>query len=522
MKKIFLFLLIAIAGSGCEKFLDKTPSEGGLVGFTEAGQFDALLNEIRLTRNRFEWNHAIMASDDCHYHPDFQTANPGTYQQREAFNIWNENELKGITGTSNGFVGTFTYMYTLNYITDKIDKPEINGSVLVKKRVKAEAMFWRAHYYFNLLVQYAMHPALNNGQFPGLGYKDNTSTAPEAYNDRKTTKYTLDKILEDLINAETLLTDVGNSDFKIREPWRATLVTVQSLLARVHLYAGNYDKAFQNAKKAYTAYNFLYDMNNATLFTMVNRGTAQTEVVNGVTISVFNQSPSISTNAAITDNTESNSLYWYKEAYYRSVCQLAALNKMPPSQDLYALYDANDIRKKVYYDNNMNINTTSLFKPSRKDELVSKSYMKHSTSTTGSGYLLGVTVPEVMLIMAECRARGFGAGDDATTILRALRKTRFPTGYVDNIGGTLKEVKDERRRELSFTMRWYDLKRYNALDNDNISIKKLARRDVYSLSSDFVTWVMEPNALASALPIPQVEVDLLGWKQNEYGGVRIQ
>jgi hypothetical protein len=522
MKKLFIYIITAITLTSCEKFLDKTPSEGGIESFSDASQFDALLNEIRITRNRYEWNHAILASDDLHFHPDFQTANPSGYQQREAFNIWNEAELRNQTGPTNGFIGPFTYMYTFNYITDRIDGPSIGGSDLLKKQVKAEAMFFRALYYFCMAVQYTMHPALNNGEYPGLGYKNTISTTPETYNDRKTVKYTFDKILEDLKASEAMLLEVGKTDFNIRQPWRPTVVTVQSLRARVELYMGNYQTAFQYAKKAYDAYNFLYDMNNTTLFTMVNRGTVQTETVNGVTYSVFPQSPAILTNAGNTVDPESNSFYYYKEAYFRFTCQLAAANKLPPSQDLYNLYDTADLRKKIWYDNNMNINTASLFKPSRKDQLVSKSYMKHATSITGSGYLLAVTVPEIMLILAECRARGAGDGENASVILKQLRKTRFPATYADKIGGTLKDVKDERRRELSFTMRWYDLKRYNALDNDNIVIRKLGRRDVYQLSSDLVTWVLQPNAPAYALPIPQVEVDLLGWKQNEYGGVSAQ
>jgi hypothetical protein len=522
MKKTILYLLFVLALTGCEKFLEKTPSEGGIESFNDASQFDALLNEIRITRNRYEWNHAILGSDDLHFHPDFQTANPSAYQQREALNIWNEDEMKGITGTANGFMGPFTYMYTFNYITDRIDDPSIGGSQLLKKQVKAEAMFFRALYYFTMSVQFCMHPGLNNGEYPGLGYKNTISTAPETYNDRKTIKYTLGKVIEDLKEAESMLVEVGRTDFNIRQPWRVTAVSVQALRARVELYNGNYAIAFAYAKKAYDAYSFLYDMKNTTLFTMVNRGTLQTETVNGVTYSCFAQSPAIVTNASNTSDPESNSQYYYKEAYFRFTSQLSALNKMPPSQDLYNMYDTSDLRKKIWYDNNMNINSSSLFKASRKDQLVSKSYMKHATGQTGSGYLLGVTVPEIMLILAECRARGAGDGQDASVILKELRKTRFPSNYADKIGGSLKEVKDERRRELAFTMRWYDVKRYNALDNDNVIIKKLGRRDVYQLSSDLVTWVLAPNAPAYALPIPQVEVDLLGWKQNEYGGVSAQ
>ena len=522
MKKIMFMLPILLLSFGCEEFLDKTPQEGGMIGFNNVSQFEAMLQEIRITRNRYEWSHAILGSDDCFYHPDFYTANPGTYQLREAYNVWNETELKILQGSTNGFQSPWTYMYTFNYITDKIDDPSIEGSPLLKKQVKAEAMFFRALYYFNMVVQYCMHPALNKGEYPGLAYKNSISTDPSTYKDRKTVKFTMDGILDDLYSAEKMLAEVGKSDFNIKQPWRVTVPTVQSLLARVELYNGNYQKAFEYAKKTYTVYSFLYDLNNTALFKMENRGTLQTETVNGVTYSCYSQSPTIATNSSNTSDTESNSNYFYKEAYFRATCQLAALNKMPPSQELYNLYAANDLRKSIYYDNNMNISTSSLFKPSRKDELVSKAYMKNGTSTTGSGYILGVTVPEIMLIMAECRARGAGDGENAGVILKELRKKRFPTGFTDTIGGTLKEVKEERRRELAFVMRWYDLKRYNALDNDNITVSKLARKDVYQLNSELVTWKLAPNAPAYAMPIPQIEVDMLGWKQNEYGGVSFQ
>jgi len=160
--------------------------------------------------------------------------------------------------------------------------------------------------------------------------------------------------------------------------------------------------------------------------------------------------------------------------------------------------------------------------PRFMNTLISKSYAKHLATRTQCGYNLGVSVPEIMLIMAECRARGNGDGENASIILRQLRAKRFPTTYTDNIGGSIDEVKAERRRELAMTFRWYDLKRYNALDNANITITKRARRDPFSASSDIVTYKLAPNAPTYALPMLQSEVELLKWSQNEYGGVTKQ
>jgi len=519
MKRILFFLItILIFNTGCKKFLEKTPSEGGIAGFESADQFDALLNEIRITRNRYEWNTIMYGSDDCHYHPDWQTTS-ATYQQREAFNVWNNNELRGITGTSNGFNMAWSYMYTFNYITDRIDAPEISGSELLKSQVKGEAMFWRAFYYFNLAVQYAMHPGLNNGNYPGLAYRNTVSTDPETYSDRRTIRYTMDGIVNDLDQAERLLREGGKADMNTSTPWRITVPAVHALRARVELYQGNYKTAFDHAKQAYNAYEFLYDMNDASLFTMVNR-TNTSATCNGTPVASATQSPTISGFGG--NSTHAHGLWNYKESFFRFVCQISAIDKLPPTQELYDMYAAEDLRKVKFYDNNMNA-ANSPFSPCRKDELISKNYMKHAINASRSGYVLGVSVPEVMLIMAECRARGAGDGQPANETLKALRKTRFPTGYTDNIGSTLKDVLDERRRELAFVMRWYDVKRYNALDNANITISKLARRDVYQLNSDFVTHRLAPNALAYAQPIPETEIVLLKtWAQNETGGITVQ
>jgi hypothetical protein len=127
-----------------------------------------------------------------------------------------------------------------------------------------------------------------------------------------------------------------------------------------------------------------------------------------------------------------------------------------------------------------------------------------------------------MLIMAECRARGAADGESASVILKELRKRRFPANYVDNIGNTLDDVKNERRREMAMVMRWHDLKRYNALDNANITVTKRGRLDPLDFNSEVFTFRLAPNAPTYALPIIQREVDFLGWEQNEYGGITRQ
>ena len=119
------------------------------------------------------------------------------------------------------------------------------------------------------------------------------------------------------------------------------------------------------------------------------------------------------------------------------------------------------------------------------------------------------SVPEMMLIKAECIARGIKGDESADAILKRLRSNRFPSSYTDNIGGTLKDVLDERRRELAFVIRWYDLKRYNALDDtgvpeySSIPVKKLMYNNVQDLTSGVKIYELKPNDPKYAIPIPE-------------------
>ena len=526
MKNKILMIILIISTAGCQDYLDITPQEGGIATFNDVLQYDALLNNIRVTRNRVEWANAIVASDDCEFVPELQNNIPANnltdIQRWESYSTWNESYFQSQGGGSTGFVpflSTYNYMYMFNQIINTIDNPEVVGDANLKIKIKAEAKFFRALYHFLLAVEYCAHPSLNGGNTPGIGYRNSISTIESGVETRNTVKFTFNNILKDLEEAKSELKDAGAVTLNTNIPWRITVPATESLLARVYLYLGDYSKAFNNAKSAYNSNKFLYDLNNQTLFAQRNL-TVQNETFNGVMYSATPSYPAIAADQNANDPT-SNSNLWYKESFFRFVGQASAQTRMIPTKELYESYETTDLRKKVYYDNNANINATFL-RPRFKDQLISKNYLKNATSTTFSGYILSVTVPEIMLIMAECRARSAGDGENASIILKELRKRRFPANYVDNINGTLDAVKAERRREIAMIMRWHDLKRYNALDNANITVTKRGRLDPLDFNSQVFTFKLAPNAPTYALPIIQREVDFLGWQQNEYGGITRQ
>jgi starch-binding outer membrane protein, SusD/RagB family len=121
-------------------------------------------------------------------------------------------------------------------------------------------------------------------------------------------------------------------------------------------------------------------------------------------------------------------------------------------------------------------------------------------TTTGPGYTfagtlkkysdafyylqVGLSVPEMYLTRAEANAR---LGNKAAAIddLNTIRKNRYLTAAFVNLDQSaytqaqvLELVKEERRRELwGKGLRWFDLKRYNALDNAGISITRFFSGD---------------------------------------------
>lgn len=126
------------------------------------------------------------------------------------------------------------------------------------------------------------------------------------------------------------------------------------------------------------------------------------------------------------------------------------------------------------------------------------------TGRASSKYLInefvinnGPTVPEMMLIKAECLARA-GRTGDAMTLVNNLRIKRFTTAnYVPltagNSSDALRLVVEEKRKEFFGTgMRWFDQKRLS-LDNDFAVTK--------SRTFKGVEYTLQPNSNRYLYPI---------------------
>ena len=159
------------------------------------------------------------------------------------------------------------------------------------------------------------------------------------------------------------------------------------------------------------------------------------------------------------------------------------------SSDLLTSLGTTDLRYKLFSD------------------VRSKFGNQFSTSFTGRAstkYLInefvinnGPTVPEMMLIKAECLARA-GKTADAMTLVNNLRIKRFTTAnYVPltaaSASDALRIIVEEKRREFFGTgMRWFDQKRLN-LDTDFAITKNRSFKGV--------NYTLQPNGNLYLYPI---------------------
>lgn len=136
------------------------------------------------------------------------------------------------------------------------------------------------------------------------------------------------------------------------------------------------------------------------------------------------------------------------------------------------------------------------------------------------------TVAEMYLTKAEAMVRT-GAWNEAMDIVNDLRKNRFSTNSnysitANNQREALTQILNERRREMPFVMRWYDIRRFafNETPEDDVEL----RRTFYTIENgevDFNTkkeYVLPVKSKRYAQPILTSEIQRSHGQiqQNQY------
>ena len=311
--------------------------------------------------------------------------------------------------------------------------PDIDMDVALKTRILGEARFLRGLFYFNLVRIFGPVPILT---------VETGSLTDDLGVSRSPVEDVYALILEDLGVAESGLAVKMTGD----DVGRATQGAAKSLLAKVYLTRGEWDKAASKAKEVIdNAATYGYDLwaNYAEAFTTANENGKE---------SVFSAQFS-------SGIQEGSSMMIY--CLPRNTIVGQGFSSFVPTTDIYNSYEPNDARKTFTYWTTFTKGTQTItFSPA-----IYKYNDPAATNTADASTNYPVIrYADVLLMYAEA-ANELGQTDEALTYINQVR-TRAKLTSLSGLSsdGIRDAVLKERRLELAFEgHRWFDLVRTGRL-----------------------------------------------------------
>ena len=496
MKKLIYITLLAITAMSCKKELEKFP-QGQLTEdnvFTEANDFTLAIDAayVPLT-NRFrgdwewdlgssiprDWVIGDVMSDDA-VKGGGSLGDQEDMRRLETFSIFPEN---------NNVLGLWRFNYKgINaantiLIQDGTGIPGLDAAVL--KRMKGEAYFLRAFYYFRLVVNFGGVPLM----IPEKDLTDNTkrATADEVYT----------QIESDIAQALTMLSPSYDAD----NYQRATTGAAHALLAKTYLYRQRWQDCLNEIaeveKGPYALLDHFEDNFNG-------KGEKGGEIIFAAR---HDAGKTPSQGSILNAVTAPQGKGWGFDI---------------PTQDLVNEFETGDPRRAatlfaagdIYLDGTPYNPAWSPITGYNVRKFMSTEALIDDGGVDYSYMRLG----DVLLWKAECYAQ-LGQLTPARTALESVRArarkyatnplTNLPAVTTDNKDALLSAIHHERRVELAFEgQRYYDLVRWGlagtVLKADPASNPQTGYKDYGSGWQPF-------NEL---LPIPRREKDLTGLTQN--------
>lgn len=521
MKKIMKLKNIAILVlsvsvlflNGCSKvddFLGVEPSKNTKKTIETAEQLDAIL--ATYSRYYEDYPDIMMASDDYDVNVNVQKYYSSGYSAyQRIYGLWaTENTVDARYHT---WGKEYTKAYYANLVINNIDN--VTGEEAYKANLKAEAHLLRAYCYFQIALAHTLYYDGKNGDELGITLKKTISFEESV--SRATLKETWDFIDADLQEALKITKKYKNSD-GVRQTWRGTTAGVNGFAARYYLYRGDYTQAKNYAEAALKEYNEFCNFNTEMSWDShvdqytINAGTPQEEVITIKYPILYPQS-----------DIAKNAIEW-KEMLY---CRVGYNGNWwyIPTQGLIDAFKTdvpggdpnNDLRYLYFMHPDMGL---------RYAEKTTNGRIPGYCQLFYQGIVSGPNVAEMNLIIAECIARS-GDASGAMTYVNKLRKNRILASVYTDLTASSKEdaikkILMERRREMPYVIRWYDMKRLNALDPANqITVTRTFYKynETSVMTADpTIEYKLEPNSRHYALPISSDEISKSegAIQQNKY------
>ena len=440
MKKIQIHLMIlglTVLMMSCEGFLDEKPNKSLLVPET-VSEFEALIDNYDRI-NSTPVLPFVYADEYVTTKSNWDNFSP--WVQRAYTWSMTPDEL-------DDSVLDFWILYrkinTANVVLDKIsENPAWNTNDI--NRLKAKSLFWRAHGYFELAVLYLPIPGKegysDDAKLPyrtsgGFGEPANWKSGSEVF----------PLIISDLQEALSLLPD------QTPYPTQPSRFAAHALLARIHLYLGNFELAKAEAEKVLEGNFSLLDYKNLGMEAPFP-------------VSIFNSETVLFTNMAVQSTVSGNNV--------------AFINP-----ELVNSYEERDLRGRF------------LVRNSDGNFYFKGSYISRQDVFSG------IALDEIFLLLAEANTR-LGNTAEGLNLLNQLLETRMlDFKELDSNSPTqvLDWVLDARKKSLLFRgQRWADMKRLSVLEDKGKTV-------IRKLGDETLNLILRQENMVVKIPRREIEL----------------
>jgi tetratricopeptide (TPR) repeat protein len=517
---VLLLLSILVSCSEIDNFLGVRPSKSSSKPLETIEELDGLLGAY--TNFYRESSATLFAGHDDfgliqEIHDSYSGIYGGTSMPYHFYPaVWDVTNLE--TSGDKGWAECWGKIFKANMVLNNLDK--VSGSETAKAELKAEAHFIRAYEMYMLANIFCLpYTNTNKANKDEMGLPLKQLTSFEESVERATLEATYQLIEADLEEALKITTPLIRQTDGVLRAWRGNKTGVKAFAARYYLYQGDYTKALNYANLALGEYNTLVDYNldsrdggmtwGLSKNYTINQGTPEQQTVTvKYPYGHDNQSD-------MTDR-----MFWKEHLYMRFMYDGSWW--FIPSRELLALYDHTYDRRYEYN----YVQGYSYDRGVTKPAYSYPGYIRFFKDNLPSG----PTVAEMYLIKAECHARmnQLPEAQTAVNTLRAKRISNTAPSSVINLSFTnqqdaITKILQERRRELAFVQRWYDIRRLNNNDDQNDDV--VMTKSFYGYNSSAIlnleglkTYTLPKNSRRFATPIPYTDI-VAGQgviKQNTY------
>lgn len=453
MKNEIYLLLVCIVGCfvSCDSFLDIQPK--GIVIPKNYEDYEKLINYAQLLKASDSYPNFM--TDDV-YLPDDGDVNFNDLEVPDRNLYTFQAEIFGDAETDGLWEYSYNRIYYYNTIIEDVMTVE-DATFDQKRSLRAEALLGRAFEYLTLVNAYGNHYDVNTAATdPGVPLMLNKDINQSNLT-RATVQQVYDQISQDLDTAALYLPD------KQKTAYRASKPVGLGMLARMYLYMGNYNEALKYAKLSLAENSSLLDLRNYSVV-QPDWSIGRIDIPYGA------------------DNPEN---IYIRLAPWTFGFSGTAFG----SDELVALFDHdNDMRFKLFFSN-------------------------YAWGVNYDNYLwmpyiyanMAMSVPEIILIAAECEAR-VGSKDQAMLYLDQLLEYRI-VDYQPQTAATNQDALDkvlmERRKEMCMLgcTRVIDLKRLNREPRYAKTITHVVNGQTYTLAPDSPRYIFPiPPKVASFNP----------------------